>query len=137
MPTGLTGSVAQTVGTTVSAAGFPAPVGAVAEIQRQSGSPLLAEVVGFRDDLTVLCPLSDLSGVQRGSRVRLVRTTHWLRVGPELLGRVIDSEGRAIDGRPQPALLNRTSRDRTPPDACSRPASTSRWPPAFERSTAC
>ncbi len=57
MPTGLTGSVAQTVGTTVSAAGFPAPVGAVAEIQRQSGAPLLAEVVGFRDDLTVLYPV--------------------------------------------------------------------------------
>jgi flagellum-specific ATP synthase len=121
MPTGLTGSVAQTIGTTVSAAGFPAPVGAVAEIQRQSGAPLLAEVVGFRDDLTVLCPLSDVSGVQRGSRVRLVRTTHWLRVGPELLGHVINAEGNTIDGRPQPALVNRTSRDRSPPDACSRP----------------
>ena len=60
MPTALVGSVAQTVGTTISAAGFPAPVGAVAEIQRQSGVPLLAEVVGFRDDLTVLYPLSDL-----------------------------------------------------------------------------
>ena len=83
MPTALTGSVAQTVGTTVSAAGFPAPVGAVAEIQRESGRPLLAEVVGFRDDLTVLYPLSDLSGVRRGNRVRLVRTTRWLRVGPD------------------------------------------------------
>jgi flagellum-specific ATP synthase len=113
--------VAQTVGTTVAAAGFPAPVGAVAEILRPSGSPLLAEVVGFRDDLTVLCPLSDLSGVQRGSRVRLVRTTHWLRVGPELLGRVIDAEGNTIDGRPQPVLGNRVSRDRDAPDACSRP----------------
>ncbi len=121
MPTALTGTVAQTVGMTVSAAGFPAPVGAVAEIQRQSGSTLLAEVVGFRDDLTVLCPLSELSGVQRGSRVRLLRTTHWLRVGSELLGRVIDAEGRAIDGRPQPALSQRTSRDRRPPDACLRP----------------
>ena len=121
MPTGLTGSVAQTVGTTVSAAGFPAPVGAVAEIQRPSGAPLLAEVVGFRDDLTALYPLSNLSGVQRGNRVRLVRTTHWLRVGPELLGRVIDAEGNAIDGRPQPALATRTSRDRAAPDACSRP----------------
>jgi flagellum-specific ATP synthase len=121
MPTGLTGSVAQTVGMTVAAAGFPAPVGSVAEIQRPSGPPLLAEVVGFRDDLTVLYPLSNLSGVQRGSRVRLVRTTHWLRVGPELLGRVIDAEGNAIDGRPQPALPTRTSRDRAAPDACSRP----------------
>jgi flagellum-specific ATP synthase len=121
MPTALTGSVARTVGTTVSAAGFPAPVGAVAEIQRQAGSPLLAEVVGFRDDLTVLYPLSDLSGVRRGNRVRLLRTTRWLRVGPELLGRVIDAEGNVIDGRPQPALGDRTSLNRTPPDPCTRP----------------
>jgi FliI/YscN family ATPase len=121
MPTALTGSVARTVGTTVSAAGFPAPVGAVAEIQRQSGGPLLAEVIGFRDDLTVLYPLSDLGGVRRGNRIRLVRTTRWLRVGPELLGRVIDAEGRAIDGKPQPAVADRTSLNRTPPEPCSRP----------------
>ncbi len=34
MTTAVTGSVAQTVGMTISAAGFPAPVGAIAEIQR-------------------------------------------------------------------------------------------------------
>jgi flagellum-specific ATP synthase len=121
MPTALVGSVARTVGTTVSAAGFPAPVGAVAEIQRQSGPPLMAEVVGFRDDVTVLYPLSDLNGVRRGNRVRLMRTTRWLRVGPELLGRVIDADGNAIDGKPQPALGDRTSLSRTPPDPCTRP----------------
>ncbi len=121
MPTALVGSVARTVGTTISAAGFPAPLGAVAEIGRQSASPLLAEVVGFRDDLTVLFPLSDLGGVRRGNPVRLVRTTRWLRVGTELLGRVIDAEGRVIDGRPQPALADRTSLNRAPPAPCSRP----------------
>ena len=121
MPTALVGSVARTVGTTISAAGFPAPLGAVAEIGRQSVAPLLAEVVGFRDDLTVLYPLSDLGGVRRGNPVRLVRTTRWLRVGTELLGRVIDAEGNAIDGRPQPALADRTSLNRAPPEPCSRP----------------
>ena len=35
IPTALTGTVAQTVGMTIAAAGFPAPVGAVAEIQRR------------------------------------------------------------------------------------------------------
>ncbi len=121
MPTALLGSVAQTVGTTISAAGFPAPIGAVAEIQRHSGPGLLAEVVGFRDDLTVLYPLSDLGGVRRGNRVRLVRTTRWLRVGPELLGRVINAQGVAIDGKPQPALADRSSLHRPPPDPCTRP----------------
>lgn len=121
MPTALIGSVAETVGTTISAAGFPAPVGAVAEVQRQSGLPLRAEVVGFRDDLTVLYPLSEPAGVRRGNRVRLVRTAHWLRVGPGLLGRVIDAEGRAIDGRTQPAVGERIPLNRPAPSPCERP----------------
>ncbi len=121
MPTALTGSVAQTIGTTIAAAGFPAPVGAVAEVQRHSGPPLWAEVVGFRDDFTVLYPLHDAHGVRRGDRVRLVRTSHWIRVGRGLLGRVVDAEARAIDGRPQPALGERTSLVRSPPQPCARP----------------
>ena len=121
MPTELTGSVARTVGMTVSAADFPAPVGALAEIERQAGAPLLAEVIGFRDELTVLYPLSEFAGVRHGNRVRLVRTSRWLRVGNELLGRVIDAEGHAVDGRPQPALSERTRFQGRPPHPCQRP----------------
>ena len=39
MTTAITGNVAQTVGMTISAAGFPAPVGAIAEIQRDGSAP--------------------------------------------------------------------------------------------------
>jgi flagellum-specific ATP synthase len=121
MPTALTGSVARTSGMTASVAGFPAPVGAVAEIERQTGPPLEAEVIGFHDDLTLLYPMSGLAGVRRGNRVRLVRTTRWLRVGDELLGRVIDAQGQALDGKPQPCLAQRTLFDRRPPEPCRRP----------------
>ena len=121
MPTALTGSVARTGGMTASVADFPAPVGALAEIQRQTGPPLAAEVIGFRDDLTLLYPMSGLAGVRRGNRVRLVRTTRWLRVGDELLGRVIDARGQAVDGKPQPCLSGRTLFDRKPPEPCRRP----------------
>ena len=107
MPTALWGSVAQTVGMTVSAAGFPAPVGALAEIERQTGGPMLAEVIGFRDELTILFPFAELTGVRHGNRVRLSRTSRWLRVGNELLGRVLDAEGNAVDGKPQPVLPDR------------------------------
>ena len=41
IPTAITGSVASTVGMTVSAAGFPAPVGAVAEIEQHPLAALL------------------------------------------------------------------------------------------------
>jgi flagellum-specific ATP synthase len=121
MPTALSGSVAQTVGMTISAVGFPAPVGAVAEIQRETGLPLMAEVIGFRNKQTLLYPFSDLSGVRHGNRVRLVRSARWLRVGDELLGRVIDAAGNVVDGHPQPALQHRTSFNRQPPHPCRRP----------------
>ena len=86
--------MAQTVGMTISAAGFPAPVGAIAEIQREAGAPLLAEVIGFRNEMTLLYPFSDLAGIRHGNRVRLAQTTRWLRVGDGLLGRVIDASGQ-------------------------------------------
>ena len=53
--------------------------------------------------------------------MRLLGTTRWLRVGPSLLGRVVDAHGRAIDGRPQPALPDRTPRERPAPPAVERP----------------
>ncbi len=121
MPTALQGSIAQTVGMTASVADFPAPVGALVEIERQSGGPLRAEVIGFRESLTLLYPFSELNGVRRGNRVRLLGTVRWLRVGNELLGRVLNAHGQAIDGRPQPALTSRIPLDRAPPPSVERP----------------
>jgi flagellum-specific ATP synthase len=121
MPTALHGSVAEVAGPTIAALDFPAPVGAVVEVRRHAGAMLRAEVVGFRDKMSLLYPLGDPAGVRRGDRVRLARTARWLGVGPELLGRVINAEGRAIDGLPQPAANRRAPIDRPPPPACRRP----------------
>lgn len=121
LPTALWGSVAQTSGLTIAAADFPAPVGALAEVQRELGGALMAEVIGFRDNLTLLYPLAELHGVRRGNRVRLARTFRWLRVGPALLGRVIDAAGEPVDHKPQPALTDRTTLQRQPPHPCDRP----------------
>ena len=121
MPAKLTGTVSRTIGMTVSAEGFPAPVGALAQIERETGEPLEAEVIGFRDHMTLLYALSDLAGIRHGNRVRLKRTSRWLRVGDQLLGRVIDAHGKGIDGRPQPSLPDRTELNRQAPHPCTRP----------------
>lgn len=115
------GRVARLTGLTAAVAGLPAPVGAVVEIERQQDGPVEGEVVGFRDDVTLVCPLGELHGVRRGNRVRLARSRSWLRVGPELLGRVINACGRAIDGRPQPPLPDRTTLACEPPSPVERP----------------
>ncbi len=121
VPTALEGSVVQIVGLTAAVADFPAPLGAVVEVERDSGGSVQAEVIGFRDDLTLLYPYENLHGVRRGNRARLVRTVRRLRVGEGLLGRVVDAQGRAIDGRTEPALSDRTETNRRPPPPMERP----------------
>jgi len=121
LPTGMTGSIVRTEGVAAAAAGFPAPIGAIATIDRQAGEPVEAEVIGFRQGLTLLYPLSDMTGVRHGNRVTLRRTSRMIRVGNELLGRVLDANGRAMDGRPEPLLTDRVPLLRKPPPACDRP----------------
>ncbi|MBS0208084.1 MAG: FliI/YscN family ATPase [Planctomycetes bacterium] len=121
MPTALEGSVVRIAGMTAAVADFPAPVGAVVEIARQSGGPLEAEVIGFDQDMTLVYPFAELHGVRYGNRVRLKRTKGWLRVGDELLGRVIDARGNCLDRLPPPALPSRTLLERRPPNPVDRP----------------
>jgi len=49
------------------------------------------------------------------------RTSRFLRVGDQLLGRVIDAHGATTDQLPAPSLPDRASLDRPPPPATQRP----------------
>jgi FliI/YscN family ATPase len=121
MTTSLYGSVVETVGMTVAVADFPAPIGAVVEVECGAGPPAEGEVVGFRDSLALVYLLAPTTGVRRGNPVRLAHTNRLLRMGPALLGRIIDSRGSAIDGLPQPILPDRVRQDCTPPAPTQRP----------------
>ena len=115
------GSIVDTESMTATVADFHVPLGGVVEIQRDTGDPLPAEVIGFREGRTLLYPLSPMTGVRQGNRVRLSRTSRWLNVGEGLLGRVIDANGQPIDGRPLPASSNRMRMNQTAPSPIDRP----------------
>ncbi|MGB6042448.1 MAG: FliI/YscN family ATPase [Pirellulales bacterium] len=121
VPTQIEGTIARTSGSTAAAAGLPVAVGAEVEIQRQTGPPVPAEVIGFQDDLTLLFPLTPMTGVRRGHRVRLRRSASWVAVGDAILGRVTDAWGQMIDGHAAPVLTDRVPRERAAPPALSRP----------------
>jgi flagellum-specific ATP synthase len=121
LPADVRGRVVRTSGLTAAVAGFPAPVGALVSIDRQTGEPLCGEVIGFLDDLTLVYLLDPAAGLRHGDRVRLVSTTRSIRVGEELLGRVVNARGECIDGRAKPALAQRVPLDRPAPTATSRP----------------
>jgi flagellum-specific ATP synthase len=99
-PARIQGRVRQAVGLVVQAEGLALPVGALCEIRTVGGAPVPCEVVGFRDEVALLMPLGDLQGVRRGDPVRCVAPVQRMPVGHGLLGRVIDSQGNALDDGP-------------------------------------
>ncbi len=75
-------------------------LGTVCEVYPSSGEkPFLAEVVGFREKSVLLMPLGDLRGVGMGARVVLSRREATVRVGPKLLGRVLNGLGEPMDDK--------------------------------------
>ncbi|WP_347245855.1 FliI/YscN family ATPase [Thermogutta sp.] len=121
LPAEIQGTVVQSVGVSIAAQGFPVPVGSLAEIEVGHGRKVKAEVIGFKNDTTILFPLGSREGIRRGASVRLCRTVRWLPVGAELLGRVVDAQGRPIDGKPRPLLRDRVLYEQAPPHPCERP----------------
>ena len=99
-PFRISGTVTEVTGLLIASRGPWLPVGGVCHIHSLGdGEPLLAEVVGFRGEQTLLMPLGELRGVGPGSQVvALTQEAHY-RVGEALLGRVVDGLGRPIDGK--------------------------------------
>lgn len=127
IPTAITGTVLETSGTTIRVSGFPAPVGALAEIRLGDRSTLTAEVIGFRNEQAILYPLHSTHGIRRGDRVRMVQTAPWLTIGEGMLGKVLDAQGQVLQDSVEPvsaaAVLNteRIPFHRTAPKAFQRP----------------
>ena len=101
-PARVTGRVRRVAGLIAECEGLTAPVGAVCAIRPSAGPALRAEVVGFRDDATLLMPFGEVTGVRRGDDVLCLQQTPRVSVGDALLGRVLDAEGNPLDGGTPP-----------------------------------
>lgn len=75
-----------------------ASVGSICSIETpHSSKPLLAEVVGFKDRQVLMMALHEMRGVSLGCKITLSRSVATVKVGDELLGRVVDGMGLTID----------------------------------------
>lgn len=93
------GRVSKVVGLVVEATGPSAKIGELCIIESQSGTEVVpAEVVGFRDQATLLMPLAEMTGIRAGCLVRATGDSLLVGVGAELLGRTLDGLGRPMDG---------------------------------------
>ncbi len=97
-PAVLEGQVHRVLGLTAESRGLFAPVGGSCEILCRDGQRLEAEVVGFRQDHAIVAPYGDIRGISAGDRIVYRGKSACVRVGPGLIGHVIDAEGKPLDG---------------------------------------
>ncbi|MGE3319267.1 MAG: FliI/YscN family ATPase [Candidatus Berkiella sp.] len=95
-PLTLYGKVNKVSGYIIEATGLKAKVGTLCQIE-SSPTPVLAEVVGFKSDVTYLMSADELRGILPGSDVTQLDTFAKVPIGQGLLGRVIDSSGSPLD----------------------------------------
>lgn len=93
------GKITQVVGQVMTGFLPGATIGSVCAVHPSQGFPKFnAEVVGFKDRNVILMPLGEMRGVGLGSRIVLERQVATIKVGPQLLGRVINGLGEPLDG---------------------------------------
>src|SRR5579872_4388695 len=90
------GRITEVVGMLIRAVIPQVKMGEVCLIKRE-GEPLAAEVVGFTREEVFLSPLGNLSGIGPSSEVIPMRMPMHIKVGPNLLGRVLNGLGQPID----------------------------------------
>jgi flagellum-specific ATP synthase len=98
-PPVVAGCLTRMVGLTLEASGCQAAVGDRCEIVSADDSHIEAEVVGFAGERLYLMPTGDIHGLKPNARV--VPRTHagTVRVGPKLLGRIVDGACKPLDGQ--------------------------------------
>lgn len=117
----IVGSTSRIAGLAAAVHDFPAPLGARCRIHREGEQSLEAEVVGFTDEETLVLPFGDLRGIRRGNAVEMTCSVPSVRVGTQLLGRVINARGQFVDGKAAAVLPQRIGLYGEPVPALNRP----------------
>ncbi|QVL58044.1 MAG: type III secretion system ATPase SctN [Simkaniaceae bacterium] len=90
------GRITEIVGMLIRAIVPNVKMGEVCLVKRE-GEPLITEVVGFTKEEVFLSPLGEMKGIGPSSEVIPTRLPLHIKVGPKLLGRVLDGMGRPLD----------------------------------------
>jgi flagellum-specific ATP synthase len=121
-PVRINGKVTQVIGLTVESEGPDARIGDVCQIVRAgTGDSVLAEVVGFRGNRLILMPFGELESIGPGCDVVGTGRQLTVRVGFELLGKVLNGLGQPLDGSRLPSTMQQYATNRRPGNPLRRP----------------
>lgn len=115
------GQVSRVIGLVIEAQGLRASMGEVCEILVSSEKKkVLAEVVGLTENAILLMPLGELKGISVGDEVLTTGKKLTVKVGPELLGQVLDGLGRPMQTLKEFNMLKEFSVENQPPNPFER-----------------
>ena len=98
-PIQVKGKVTNIVGLVVEGHGPGSTMGGLCEIySRDTKQSIMAEVVGFRENRVLLMPLGELAGIGPGCSIVARKSNPVIRVGDDMVGRVLNGLGNPIDG---------------------------------------
>ena len=116
------GKVTQVVGLVVEAQVQGVSISELCRIIVSPDHTVLAEVVGFKEEKVLLMPLGTLDGVKPGSRIYAMGHPIQVKVGPKLLGRVLNGLGEPMDDPSRELEYEEIyTVDNDPPDPVKRP----------------
>ncbi|MDM5232231.1 MULTISPECIES: flagellar protein export ATPase FliI [Lysinibacillus] len=119
------GRVTRVVGLMIESQGPDSSIGDVCKIHVETSKNghqiILAEVVGFKDEIVILMPFTSLREISIGCLVEGTGAPLEVKVGPELIGKVLDSMGNPIDGTVLPKGLLSVPTEQDPPNPLTRP----------------
>lgn len=119
------GKVVRVVGLVIEAQLQGVSIGELCRIEIDPKNHVMAEIVGFKEEQVLLMPLGPLTGIQPGTRILATGEPMRVKVGPKLLGRVLNGVGEPIDGLGELEWEEKYEIDKDPPDPIKRPRITS------------
>lgn len=119
----LTGKVTQVIGLVIESEGPTVSVGELCYVSSHfpGVEPIPAEVVGFREGMVMLMAVGEMQGIGPGCEVVSAQKTLKVKVGDELLGRVLDGLGSPMDGKGPILSDEEYPLNAQPPDPLERP----------------
>lgn len=97
----MVGKIIQVIGLVIESQGPNVSIGELCYVNSrfEGVEPIPAEVVGFRDGHVLLMPVGEMQGIGPGCEVISAQRVLEVKVGPQLLGRVLDGLGEPMDDK--------------------------------------
>lgn len=94
--TTVNGRITETIGMLIKAIVPQVKIGELCLVKRE-GEPLRCVVIGFTRDEVILSPLDEMTGIGPSSEVIPTHLPLNIKVGPKLLGRILNGVGEPLD----------------------------------------